>query len=264
VLNRILLTGATGYVGGRLLRHLRERGFMVRCVVRKPEYLQARVGSDVEVVQGDVLDKASLVRAVQGMEAAYYLVHSMGSLRDFEELDRTAARNFGGAAEDCGLSRIVYLGGLGESDAQLSAHLRSRQEVGRLLAAYSIPVVELRASIVIGSGSLSFELIRALVERLPVMITPRWVSVKAQPIGISDLLEYLVQSLSIDVRGHQVFEIGGKDRMSYGDLMAEYARQRGVRRLMISVPVLSPRLCEGGSEVGRQSASSHRCDRCEC
>lgn len=214
----------------------------MRCLARKPEYLQARVGNEVEIAQGDVFDKVALVRALQGIDAAFYLIHSMGSLHNFEELDRTAARNFGEAAQECGLRRIVYLGGLGESDQELSAHLRSRQEVGRVLSNYGIPVVELRASIVIGSGSLSFELIRALVERLPIMITPRWVSVKAQPIGVSDLLEYLVQALEIDARHHEVFEIGGRDQMSYGDLMAEYARQRGVRRLRISVPVLSPRL----------------------
>ncbi len=241
-MKKLLLTGATGYVGGRLLRHLRERGFDVRCLVRRPEYLRTRVGNDVDLVQGDVLDKASLTNVLSGIGAAYYLVHSMGSRHDFEELDRTAASNFGEAAREGGLSRIVYLGGLGEADPDLSVHLRSRQEVGRVLASFGIPVVELRASIVIGSGSLSFELIRALVERLPVMITPRWVSVKAQPIAISDLLEYLVQALHVEATGHRIFEIGGKDRMSYGDLMNEYARQRGVRRLMISVPVLSPRL----------------------
>jgi uncharacterized protein YbjT (DUF2867 family) len=200
------------------------------------------LGTDAEIVRGDVLDYESLVHALAGMEAAYYLVHSMGSVHDFEQLDRAGATNFALAAKKCGLKRIIYLGGLGEPDVELSPHLRSRHEVGEILARYGVPVVELRASVVIGSGSLSFELIRALVERLPVMITPRWVSVKAQPIAITDLLDYLIEALTIEVWDHQIYEIGGQDQVSYGELMTEYARQRGVRRFMISVPLLTPRL----------------------
>lgn len=239
---RILLTGATGYVGGRLLKQLEAGGHTVRCLARKPDYLQARVGANTEVVRGDVLDKDSLVAAMQGVDTACYLIHSMGSDRDFEEMDRLAAQNFGEAAQAGGVQRIIYLGGLGDSQIELSPHLRSRQEVGRVLASYGVPVIELRASVVIGSGSLSFEMIRALVERLPVMVTPRWVAVQAQPIAITDLLQYLIQALEIDASEHDIFEIGGKDRVSYRELMQEYARQRGLRRVMIPVPVLSPRL----------------------
>jgi uncharacterized protein YbjT (DUF2867 family) len=179
---------------------------------------------------------------MEGIDTAFYLVHSMGSDSDFEVLDRKAAEIFGASARDAGIRRIIYLGGLGETSSELSPHLRSRHEVGNILARSGIPVIELRASIVIGSGSLSFELIRSLVERLPVMITPRWVSITAQPIAISDLVEYLVHSVDVEAVGHQIFEIGGADVVSYGQLMKEYARQRNVRRLMITVPVLTPRL----------------------
>lgn len=238
----ILLTGATGYVGGRLLKTLEQSGYRVRCLARRPEYLQDRVAATTEVVRGDVLDLSTLRTALAGVHTAYYMIHSMGADRDFEQLDREAAQNFGSAARECGVKRIIYLGGLGDSHRPLSPHLRSRQEVGRVLANSGVPVIELRASIVIGSGSLSFEMVRALTERLPVMITPRWVGVKAQPIAISDLLQYLVAALRIEAQGHDIFEIGGPDKVSYGDLMREYARQRGLRRVMIRVPVLTPRL----------------------
>ncbi len=240
--NTILLTGATGYVGGHLLQLLPERGYNVRCLARRPEYLASRVTPGVEVVQGNVMDKASLLDALRGVDAAYYLVHAMGSSHSFEDLEREGARNFGEAAGECKVKRIVYLGGLGDASADLSPHLRSRQEVGRVLRMHAAEVIELRASIVIGAGSLSFEMIRGLVERLPVMITPRWVSVEAQPIAISDLLAYLVQSMELRQEGHRIFEIGGADQMSYGALMREYAAQRNLRRLMIPVPVLTPRL----------------------
>jgi uncharacterized protein YbjT (DUF2867 family) len=170
---RVLLTGASGYVGGRLLRRLEQRGVSVRCLARRPEFLASR-SSPAEVVQGDVLRPETLARAFQGMDAAFYLVHSMASERSFEEQDRAGAQNFGRAALAAGVRRIVYLGGLGSDGAHLSAHLRSRHEVGRILRDSGVPVTELRASIVIGSGSLSFEMIRALVERLPLMVTPRW------------------------------------------------------------------------------------------
>jgi len=165
----------------------------------------------------------------------------MGDDSSFEELEQRGAQNFAVVAKEAGVRRIVYLGGLGGGD-DLSPHLRSRQKVGRLLHETGVPVLEFRASVVIGSGSLSFEMIRALVERLPVMITPQWVSTHSQPIAIDDLLQYLVQSLDYHTGGHAIFEIGGADQMSYGDLMREYARQRGLSRLMIPVPVLTPRL----------------------
>lgn len=238
----VLLTGATGYVGGRLLKILEAQGARVRCLARRPAFLQPKVASRTEVVAGDVLERSTLKDAMQGIHTAYYLVHSMGSAGGFEEEDRQGAQNFADTAREAGVHRIIYLGGLGEPGRVLSPHLRSRHEVGDVLRSSGIQVIEFRASIVIGSGSLSFEMVRALVERLPVMITPRWVSVPAQPIGIDDLLQYLVAGLELNVSGNQIYEIGGSDRVSYRDLMREYARQRGLRRLMISVPVLTPRL----------------------
>jgi len=204
--------------------------------------LLPRVPAGVEVVPGDLLDAASLSAAMRGVEAAFYLVHSMGAIGDFEAQDRLAAENFAAAARAAGVRRIIYLGGLGEDQPELSAHLRSRHEVGERLRAHGVPVIEFRASIIIGSGSLSFEMIRALVERLPVMLTPRWVNVAAQPIAIGDVLAYLCEALTVKTSGHAIFEIGGPDRVSYGDLMREYARQRGLRRWMIPVPFLTPRL----------------------
>ncbi|MEX2049232.1 MAG: SDR family oxidoreductase [Gemmatimonadota bacterium] len=237
-----LLTGATGYIGGRLLRALERDGRRIRCMARNPDFLRSRVRSTTEVVPGDVLDASSLAPAMSDVETAYYLVHSMGSSGGFEAQDREAAQNFGAAARASGVRRIVYLGGLGDEGDHLSAHLRSRHEVGEILRASGIPVLELRASIVIGSGSLSFELIRALVERLPVMIAPRWVSTPAQPIAISDLLAYLRAAAELPLEGSRTFEIGGSDVTTYGELMREYARQRGLRRWIIPVPLLTPRL----------------------
>ncbi len=267
----ILLTGATGYVGGRLLGELVKAGHRIRCLARRPEHLRGRAPAGVEIVAGDLRQAHSLPAAMAGVTTAYYLVHSLGAGEDFEEQERLSARNFAAAAKAAGVKRIIYLGGLGDDAGGLSPHLRSRHEVGNLLRASGVPVVELRASIIIGSGSLSFEMIRALVERLPVMVTPRWVRVLAQPIFIGDVLAYLVaasgchserseesQSLSSacpagptetlriaqsdTVEGSFIFEIGGPDVVSYEELMREYARQRGLRRWMIPVPVLTPRL----------------------
>ena len=236
---RILLTGATGYVGGRLLLALLARGESVRCFARRPEAIPPRPG--VEIVAGDALDRTAVRRALEGVDVAYYLIHAMGSHEGFEQLDRRAALIFADAARDAGVGRIVYLGGLGEG-SHLSAHLSSRQEVGQVLASTSIATIEFRASIVIGSGSLSFELVRSLTERLPVMITPRWVRTRAQPIAIEDVIAYLMAALDLEPAGHEVFEIGGADTATYGELMGEYARQRGLRRLLIPVPFLTPRL----------------------
>ncbi len=238
----ILLTGATGYVGGRLLSLLQQRGIPVRCVTRRPEALRDRINATTEIVPGDVFDPQSLQSAFEGVETAYYFVHSMGDNRDFESQDRIAAENFAKAATHAGVRRIVYLGGLGNPDEKLSKHLRSRQETGDVLRAHHAQVIEFRASIVIGSGSLSFEMIRALVERLPIMICPRWVQVKAQPIAIEDLLTYLVAALQLPATASQVYEIGGPDQVSYGQIMQEYARQRGLTRWMIPVPLLTPYL----------------------
>jgi len=239
---RILLTGATGYIGGRLLSLLEARGYLVRCLSRNPGALAGRVRGTTEVVAGDVLDRGSLAKALVGIDTAFYLVHSMGADRDFEVQDRIAAENFAQAATAAKVRRIIYLGGLGNPDHKLSKHLRSRQETGNVLRAHHPQVIEFRASIVIGSGSLSFEMIRALVERLPVMICPRWVQVKAQPIAIEDLLRYLLAAIALPPGPSQVYEIGGPDQMSYGQIMHEYARQRGLSRWMIPVPLLTPYL----------------------
>lgn len=239
--SKILLTGATGYVGGRLLKALEEAEHAVRCLARRPEFLQERVGPGTEVVQGDCLQPESLTQALEGIHTAYYLVHSMGSGLNFESQDRQAAHNFATAARQAGVRRIIYLGGLGMEGEGLSKHLRSRQETGEALRAGGVPVIELRASIILGSGSLSFEMIRCLVERLPVMICPRWVQVKAQPIHIQDVISYLVGSLELP-HENRVYEIGGADQVSYRAIMQEYARQRGLRRYMIAVPLLTPYL----------------------
>ncbi len=236
----ILLTGATGYVGGRLLRVLEERGERVRCLTRRPEAVASHCDRTT-IVAGDVLEIESLRSAMSGVETAYYLVHSMTSAASFEEQDRLGAANFGAAARDAGVRRIVYLGGLG-AGVDLSRHLSSRQEVGNILADSGVQTVEFRASIVLGSGSLSFEMLRKLVERLPVMITPRWVRTRAQPIAIEDVLDYLVAALDFELEDSMVFEIGGADQVSYEELMREYARQLGIRRWIIPVPFLTARL----------------------
>ncbi len=236
----VLLTGASGYVGGRLLTLLEEQGCRVRCLARRPDALKAKAGRSSEVVAGDALDRPSLDLALRGVDVAYYLVHSMGSAGSFEQVDQQAARNFGEAAKAAGVSRIIYLGGLGNTDEALSAHLRSRHDVGDILRESGVPVLEFRASIIIGSGSLSFEMIRSLVERLPIMITPKWVRVAAQPIAIDDVLRYLVAALVLPVRQYRVYEIGGADRVSYAEIMRTYARHRGIRLWMVAVPVLTP------------------------
>lgn len=238
----ILITGATGYIGGRLLAEFERRGVPVRALARNPQALRGRVAATTEVVRGDVLDRASLDAALQGIRTAYYLVHSMGAPADFAEVDREAARTFGTAARQAGVGRIVYLGGLGDPADDLSAHLRSRHETGDLLRESGVEVVEFRASIVIGSGSLSFEMVRALTERLPVMVCPRWVAIEAQPIAVEDVVAYLAAARDLPAAPSRTFEIGGPDVVSYGGIMREYARQRGLRRLMIPVPFLTPHL----------------------
>ncbi len=238
----ILLTGASGYVGGRLLIELEANGKKVRCLARHPEYLLPRVKKTTTVVRGDVLDIESLTAALDGIHTAFYLVHSMQDGERFEILEREGAANFARAAKAANVRRIIYLGGLGDDHGRLSAHLRSRHDVGEILRSFGGVCLELRASIVIGSGSLSFEIVRALVERLPIMITPRWVRVLTQPISIGDLISVLVRSIDVPVSESAVFEIGGRDRISYGGIMEEYARQRGLKRLMIPVPFLTPHL----------------------
>jgi len=235
----LLVTGASGYIGGRLMRALHDAGARVRCMARRPEELRARVPEDVEVVRGDVLDAASLTAALDGVDTAYFLIHAMATPRDFAREECEGARSFAQAALAAGVRRIVYLGGLG-SDEGLSSHLASRHEVGRILRDSGVPTIELRASVILGSGSLSFELVRALVERLPVMLTPRWVSTRTQPIAIGDVIAYLAAAAKVPVHGSMIVEIGGSDRVSYLDLMREYASQRRLRRIFIRVPLLTP------------------------
>ncbi len=237
----ILLTGATGYVGGRLLKALVGKGYSVRCLARHPESLRSKVPPSVEVVEGDITKPETLASALKGVHTVYYLVHSMNENLDYEERDRRAAEELGREAKAAGVKKIIYLGGLGNK-GPLSPHLRSRQEVGRLLRESGVPTVEFQASIIIGSGSFSFEMIRALVERLPVMVTPRWVGTLCQPIAINDVIAYLVEAMEKDFFQSQVFPIGGYKSVSYGDLMGEYARQRGLRRYLIPVPFLTPHL----------------------
>ena len=237
----ILVVGASGYVGGRLVPLLQTRGHTLALMSRDARPLAARY-PEAAVVTADLLDPSTLAPALDGIEVAYYLAHSMGAgERGFAERDRMAARNFAQAAARARVSRIVYLGGLGDDSADLSHHLASRHETGAELAAHGVPVTEFRAAVIIGSGSASFEILRHLTERLPIMITPRWVGTNCQPIGIGDVLEYLASALDHpDVAG--IVEIGGPDILSYGDMMRTYARLRGLRRLMIPVPVLTPRL----------------------
>jgi uncharacterized protein YbjT (DUF2867 family) len=237
----VLLTGPTGYIGGRLLSALEAAGVRVRCLTRRPEALGGRVGPFTEIAEGDIRDPERVADAMLGVDVAYYLVHSMGSTGAFSSEDRDAALVFAAAAREAGVRRIVYLGGLGSGD-DLSEHLASRQEVGRMLRAAGVETVEFRAGIIIGSGSLAFDAMRALVRQLPIMIVPRWVGTLTQPIAIDDVIGYLVASVDVDRPLAGIYEIGGPDRLSYGGLMTEYAHQRGWRRTIIPVPVLSPRL----------------------
>src|SRR5215207_1445413 len=198
-------------------------------MARRPDEVRSRAPADVEVVRGDVLDLTSLPTALAGVDTAYFLIHAMATPRNFAREELQGARNFAQAAREAGVRRIVYLGGLG-TDTGLSPHLASRHEVGRILRESGVPTIELRASVILGSGSLSFELVRALVERLPVMLTPRWVSTRTQPIAVTDVIAYLMASANAGIAESEVVEIGGSDRVSYLDVMREYAMQRSLRR----------------------------------
>jgi len=241
--NLVLVTGATGYVGGRLVPRLLVEGYRVRCMVRDLTRLQGRSWINrVELVQGDMLNPASLSAAMRDVQVVYYLIHSLGGGSDFLDRDLVAARNCAHAAQEAGVKRIVYLGGLGDPKADLSLHLRSRQQTGDALREAGIPVTEFRAAVIVGSGSLSFEMIRYLTERLPVMVCPKWVFTRIQPIAIRNVLDYLVAALRCPESTGRILEIGGRDVLTYADMMTGYAQARGLKRRLIAVPVLTPRL----------------------
>jgi uncharacterized protein YbjT (DUF2867 family) len=239
----ILLAGGSGYVGGRLLPLLEQQPVVLRCLARNPDKLRPLVKERTQIIRGDVLDPPSLAEALRGVHTAYYLVHLMSGSKDFEKEDRQAATNFAQAANKARVSRIIYLGGLGnDTDPDLSPHLRSRHEVGQILRDCGVETIEFRASLVIGTGSLSFDLVKSLTERLPVMLCPRWLTTPTQPIAVDDVLAYLLAARALPPRESQIFEIGSSDVTTYGNMVREYARQRGLRRWLISVPVLTPYL----------------------
>jgi uncharacterized protein YbjT (DUF2867 family) len=247
-LQKILVTGATGYVGGRLVPRLLEEGVSVRVFARQPSQLQGRSWLErVEVVQGDAINPERLSAVMQGMDAAYYLIHGMSSGTDFYQRDLMVARNFGQAARIAGLQRIIYLGGLGGGhEGDLSEHLRSRHEVGVVLAESGVPVIEFRAAVVVGSGSAAFEMMRYPVEGMPILFCPSWVSTRIQPISVRDVQDYLIASLKVSeeqVGKHRIIEIGGSEVLTYHEMMRGYAKARGLRRMMISVPFLTPPVC---------------------
>ncbi len=256
----VLLTGATGYVGGRLISQLESQSILLRCLARNPDGLKSSVKTSTQIVRGDVLDADSLAEALRGVDTAYYLVHLMSGSKDFENDDRRAATNFAQAAKQAGVRRVVYLGGLGDdSDPKLSPHLRSRHEVGEILRASGVETIEFRAGMVIGAGSTSYELMKSLTDRLPIMLCPRWLATPTQPIAVDDVIAYLLTSRDLPLNGSRIFEIGGPEVVTYRDLIEEYARQKGLRRWLISVPVLTPYLSglwltlvtPATSEVGR-------------
>ncbi|MEV6836614.1 SDR family oxidoreductase [Streptomyces sp. NPDC051133] len=244
---RCLVTGATGYIGGRLVPELLTAGHRVRCLARSPGKLRDHPWADeVEIVRGDVTDAGSVAEAMRDVDVAYYLVHALGSGKDFEAADRRAARIFGERARAAGVRRIVYLGGLtpaGVPEEDLSPHLRSRAEVGRVLLASGVPTAVLRAAVVIGSGSASFEMLRHLTERLPVMVTPSWVHTRIQPIAVRDVLRLLAGCARLPGDVNRTFDIGGPEVLTYRDMMLRYARVAGLPpRVILPVPVLTPGL----------------------
>ena len=242
-----LVTGATGYIGGRLIVELLKHGYRVRVLARNPERLKSQPWIDqVEVIGGDAQDPKALAEALAGVDVAYYLLHALMVKGDFELLERTMAEQFGRQAKLSGVRRIVYLGGIISPGQEASPHLQARADTGMLLAQSGVPTIELRAGVVIGSGSASFEMLRYLTERLPVMTTPKWVKNRIQPIAVRDVLRYLVGAAAIPEQISGVFDIGGPEVFTYADMMQAYAKAAGLRRRwIIPVPVLTPRLSAG-------------------
>jgi len=240
-----LVTGASGYIGGRLVPELLSAGYAVRCMARDPGKVSDRPWSgDVEIAVADVMDASAVRRALEGMDVAYYLIHSLGTDASFERRDRAAAETFAAAAKAAGVQRIVYLGGIISGLAgELSPHLRSRAEVGDILQASGVPTAALQAAVIIGSGSASFEMLRYLTERLPAMVTPRWVNTRIQPIAVRDVLRYLVGSATLPAEVSRRFDIGGPDGLTYAEMMRRYAEVAGLTpRIIVQVPLLTPRL----------------------
>lgn len=236
----ILVTGSTGYIGGRLVPRLIEKGHTVRCLVRNKDRLGGRPWvHDVEVITGDVLKPESLEAVFQDIDVAYYLIHSLDS-KDFSQKDNQAADNFGRLAREAGVERIIYLGGLHPAADDMSDHLKSRLQTGDRLRGWGVPVTEFRAGAIIGSGSLSFEVVRYLTERLPFMITPRWVWTMTQPIAVRNVLEYLIDSLHLPEAVGETYDIGGPEQLTYGQMMMDYAKIRNLKRYSIPVPLLTP------------------------
>jgi len=239
---QILVTGATGFVGRSLVPALLEAGYDVRALTRDRSTGRARLDDRVEVVEGDVLEPESLAGVFADVDLAYYLVHSLGAGAEFEAKDREAAANFADAASEAGVERVIYLGGLGETGTDLSPHLKSRQEVETYLAEGDYELTTFRAAIIVGAGSESFEMVRQLVTRLPVMITPRWVRTPSQPIAIRDVIEYMVQAIEVPETAGRTLEIGGPEILSYEEMMRRTAAALGRRLYILPVPVLTPKL----------------------
>jgi len=248
--DRVLIIGGTGFVGARLIPMLANRNIKLRLLVRDLAKASPLIpkGSDIEAVQGDLVTNAGLPEALRGIHTAYYLVHSMGGKtlfknEEYAEKDRIAAKNFMAAADSAGLKRVIYLGGLGETGDNLSEHLRSRAEIAQIISSGKPKATVLRAAVIIGAGGASYEMLRYLVERLPVMITPKWVETRIQPIAIKDVLEYLIGCLLNGETAGQSFDIGGPEIFTYVEMMQKYAEARGLaKRFIVRVPVLTPML----------------------